>query len=405
MPLVVQLNFRAKAAVNACLMTVVVLLCQIPALATELKSTPKAESPEADSSQASHSPSVLLQGGVSSFGILTDEVQSTLGIHCTKDGSGGTRIKNVRLGSEAANKGLREGDVILDARAENGQFYIKISRDGHIYGAQLAGRMDSSRIQRPVAEAGRPTAFQLDASQFRLNADQSRLNADQFRLNADQFHLNAADSRIRILANYNLELIIDRSLSMRRRDCPGGLSRWDWSAMQATEIARALAPYAPNGVTVTRFAMEFDVHEHSSSAEVVRILQQPDFQFGTRLCEPLAARLDNFFARYHPGDKPLLIAVITDGCPFPRPEPRMVLDELIDASQRMISPGEVTIVFLQLGGDDPRGRNYLLNLGSNLMQYGARYQYVQTKPFEELEIKGLAQALAEAVDPLTRSWR
>ena len=77
----------------------------------------------------------------------------------------------------------------------------------------------------------------------------------------------------------------------------------------------------------------------------------------------------------------------------------MVMEELIDASQRMSGPGDVTVVFLQIGGDDPRGRDYLLNLSQNLRSYGARYQYVHTIPFEVLTQIGLERALAEVVQP------
>jgi hypothetical protein len=224
-----------------------------------------------------------------------------------------------------------------------------------------------------------------------------------FSLEAQQFNLNTA--RFRILSNYQLELIIDRSLSMRKPDCPGGLSRWDWCAMQAVGVARGLTPYIANGLTVTRFAGDFDVHEHVSEGEVVDILSRHDFQLGTRLCEPLAARLNQYFARRRPGSKPLLIAVITDGRPWPRPEPMMVAEELVAASRQMADAGEVTVVFFQIGSDDPRGRSYLLELGTQLTGLGARYQFVHTKTFEELEAKGLARALFDAVSADSRAVR
>lgn len=220
------------------------------------------------------------------------------------------------------------------------------------------------------------------------------------QLRAERFSGYAIDARqIRALAKYDVELIIDRSLSMRRGDCPGGLSRWDWCAYQAEEISRALIPFAPNGLTISRFATEFDVHEHMSAQDVAYIMRQNDFQFGTRLSEPLAARLDAFFARHRRGDKPLMIAVITDGRPFPRPEPRIVRDVLVRASHRMAEPDEVKVVFLQIGGDDPRGRAYLLDLGTNLLGYGARFQYVQTVTFDELTRIGVARALIDAAQP------
>ncbi|HEY9871781.1 MAG TPA: hypothetical protein V6D08_21690, partial [Candidatus Obscuribacterales bacterium] len=214
-----------------------------------------------------------------------------------------------------------------------------------------------------------------------------------FPLRATQLNGAAVENRqISALSRYDLEIIIDRSMSMKRRDCPGGLSRWDWCALQATAVARALSPYAAHGLTITRFATDFDVHEHASAQDVANILELRDFQFGTRLSEPLAARLNQFFTRYKPGDKPLIIAVITDGVPYPRPEPRLVRQVLVKASRRITDPRQVNVVFLQVGGNDPRGRFFLWDLSTNLRSYGARYQYVRTVPFEVLTQIGLAQA-------------
>lgn len=75
----------------------------------------------------------------------------------------------------------------------------------------------------------------------------------------------------------------------------------------------------------------------------------------------------------------------------------MVRDELVNASRRIASPGEVVVVFMQIGGQDPKGREYLMDLGTNLVGYGAQYQYVHTKTFEELKQVGLGNALADAI--------
>ncbi len=328
----------------------------------------------------------FLQGEVSSFGILTDELQARLGMTCGRDSKGRVQIDQVRPGTEAYHRGLAEGDLVLDAQAEGDKFTITISRNGRTYAARLyLGVATPTRLHRETASVDTMNRQPLPA------------NA------ATQAPFALRAQRIQTLARYNLEFIIDRSLSMRRRDCPGGLSRWDWCAYQAADLAGGLAPYTRNGLTITRFATEFDTLEHASPQDIVDVLERHDFQLGTCLCEPLTARLDKFFAQRALGGKPLLIAVITDGLPWPKPEPRMVREELISASQRMTGPGEVTVVFLQIGGDDMRGRNYLLDLGENLINYGARYQYVHTIPFEELEQVGLERALVDVVQRFSKS--
>lgn len=325
-------------------------------------------------SDASKTHPKFLQGGVTSFGKLTDELQARIGIQCTRDYQGTIRIETVRTGTEAYWKGLRPGDAVLNARADSTQAFVTINRDGRIYQASLNTSGHNPRLvsQSPAAD--------------KINQPRGLKGRTE-----DQ-------KVIETLSKYNFEIIIDRSMSMTIPDCPGRLSRWDWCGNQAVDIARGLSRYSADGLTITRFARQFDVDEHASVPRVVDLLSRHDFQFGTQLSEPLAARLDRFLSKHRSGDKPLLIAVITDGEPRPLPQPTMVIETLIKASQRMKGPGEVTVVFLQVGGDDPWGRQYLQSLATNLVKNGARYPYVRVKTFEELLDVGLAQALVEAVE-------
>lgn len=207
-----------------------------------------------------------------------------------------------------------------------------------------------------------------------------------------------SQQQIKLLASYNIELIIDRSDSMQRVDCPGGLSRWDWAGRQAAALAGALSPYVPQGLTITTFAHGYDVYKHSNPQAVVSIFNQPNFELGTRLGEPLEERLDDYFQHHRPGDKPLLIVVITDGVPIPkRYEPELVRTELVNATKEMTDPFELTVTFLQVGGNDLYGKAYLTDLDLNLLRYGARYDIVHTKLFNTLQQIGLAQALVLAV--------
>src|SRR5262249_35200025 len=47
--------------------------------------------------------------------------------------------------------------------------------------------------------------------------------------------------------------------------------------------------------------------------------------------------------------------------------------------------------------DDMVGQRYLSDLGTNLRSYGARYQFVHTVPFQELQQEGLGAALVGAM--------
>jgi hypothetical protein len=199
------------------------------------------------------------------------------------------------------------------------------------------------------------------------------------------------------LANYDIELIVDESMSMRRMDCPGGLSRWNWCGMQAGQLAKQLAPFVRNGFTLTTFAGDYNVYNNSTPENVTHLFQNPMFSLGTRMAEPLADRLNTFFSHRAASGKPLLIAVITDGCPAPKREPMMVADVLINATRKMRDARDVTVVFFQIGGADFKGQRFLSYLDNQLVADGARFDIVKNVPMERLEQIGLAQSLVDSI--------
>ncbi len=255
---------------------------------------------------------------------------------------------------------------------------------------------EASRVQKPP--------FTLNAAKFNQGIQE---NDPQFSSGAGKFDVSAFQQAplagtvqtLRLLANYDIELLVDESMSMRRMDCPGGLSRWDWCGMQAGELAKQLAPFVRNGFTLTTFGGGYNVYNNSSPDNVLRLFQNPMFTRGTRMAEPLAERLGFHFSKEgnNGSSKPLLIAVITDGVPAPRREPLMVADVLIDTTKRMRDPRDVTVVFFQIGQADMQGRNFLDYLDKHLMEDGARYDIVHNVPMERLQEIGLAQALVDSI--------
>jgi hypothetical protein len=230
-----------------------------------------------------------------------------------------------------------------------------------------------------------------DRAPFRLNADQNGL------FDGAQKAPLQGNVSVEILAQYDVELIVDESNSMRQRDCPNGLSRWEWCGMQARNLSNLLAPFVPRGLTLSTFASGYNVFENSKPGDIVELFDQPFFSGGTRLSRPLRDRLSNYFRTRKPGSKPVLIGVITDGVPVPRTEPAMVAQTLIQASRQMKTPHEVTVVFFQIGGADRRGRRFLDAMDNQLTSYGAKYDFVQNVTFEELQADGLALSLVKSI--------
>lgn len=263
---------------------------------------------------------------------------------------------------------------------------------------------ESTTIPRP--------AFNLNATKFTQGAEQTDTQlmpgAPKFDVSAfqqaplagnaqKQAPLTGGVQALKLLANYDIELIVDESLSMRRMDCPGGLSRWNWCGMQAGQLAKLLAPYVRNGFTLTTFAGGYEVYDHSTPENVMHLFQNPMFSLGTRMSQPLEDRLNNFFRKRQSIGRPLLLAVITDGVPAPKREPFLVADVLINATKRMRDAKDVTVVFFQIGGADFKGQRFLNYLDNGLVADGARFDIVKNVPMERLAQIGLAQSLVNSI--------
>lgn len=234
-------------------------------------------------------------------------------------------------------------------------------------------------------------------SMFALQDSRNLLNNPVLNANLQNRSAEMPVLSVQLLSNFDVELIVDSSLSMRRRDCPNFLSRWEWCGMQTKELSRDLAPFVVKGLTLTEFASDYQVYPNSKPERISQLFENPDFMWGTKLAEPLQDRLSNFFARRRSGSKPMLIAVITDGVPTPRYEPMLVIQTLINATKKMHDASEVTVVFFQIGGSDEKGRRFLSELDYNLVKYGARFDIVRTVSFEHLQKVGLSQALVQTV--------
>ena len=372
---------------------------------------------------------------------LSDSTQKAIGIICENFSTlPGNRQKIVYVSPDslAATAGLNDGDEITSARLLLDDLSLTLSRRGlpltisvrltsaalkevdkHPFELQLVeagtgGGITASsptRLSRQTPQPGRDDTGAggikggakidrlVDASAFHS----TRLPVLDVNQPGEKVPVLDVNDPARMLAKFQMELIVDQSLSMRRKDCPGFLSRWDWCGVQATDLARAVAPFEAGGLTITPFNGQYQVHRHAAAQDLVRLFGNPYFQWGTRLAEPLNDRLNDYFAHRNAQSKPLLLAVITDGVPVPKQEPGMVIQELVHASRQMNNPSEVTVVFFQVGGQDQFGHNFLQYLDQNLYRDGARYHLVHTVPFEVLVQNGLARSLAQAIQTYGRN--
>ncbi len=198
-----------------------------------------------------------------------------------------------------------------------------------------------------------------------------------------------------ILANHDLAIIIDRSGSMATKDCPGGLSRWQWCSKQASALAQAAAQ-ASSAITLMFFNSELQIFDNVSPANLPTLFTSYAPAGGTILANPLVAQLDRYFSKRA---KPLIIVVISDGIP----QDTSVLAPMIsDASNSLHYIGEVTISFLLIGNqiDSQQFKNLLGELNDGTIKNGGMVDVID---FKILSAKGIKQTLFDELKTITQA--
>jgi hypothetical protein len=208
--------------------------------------------------------------------------------------------------------------------------------------------------------------------------------------------LNVTQNDLQLLAHHDIVLMVDKSSSMKERDCPGGMSRWEWCQQQTMNLSRATSSLLPEGLSVVLFSTSSHVFTKVSVNDIPRIFTS--YSPGGFTNE--AGAVDRVFTDYfhrregaHGKIKPLLIAVITDGLPT---DPQGLRDVIIDAT-RNVKAGDIKMTFLQVGSD-PKGIYFVKEMDQQLVSEGAAFDMVSSKTFPELlGSGGLTKALVDCI--------
>lgn len=223
------------------------------------------------------------------------------------------------------------------------------------------------------------------------------------------------------LSQRDVVLIIDQSSSMLTHDCPGpgfggsmgggksllsgvmgiplggAVSRWKWCTAQTAELSRQTAQIFDQGITVVMFSSGFEVFPQVTLKQVPELFARNRPMGGTNLAPALGSQIGAYFKRRaerRGNVKPIVIGIVTDGCPNNR---QSVKQAIIEATHMMRNPQEITIVFFLIGGMDYQGERFVGGLESNLTRQGAAFPIVKGIRFDELRQIGLAKALAQSL--------
>lgn len=254
------------------------------------------------------------------------------------------------------------------------------------------------------------TMFSLDRLMWFLGVPHSDPTVTPVRV------LNAgiSDADWPRLSSHDVVLIIDKSYSMAKTDClpvpadtqvdssyfqdqsTAPVSRWQWCHDQTRDLTEKTQGSMPAGITIVLFSGDCEVFNNVNASTIETIFSNYTPKGATNTTAALKSQLDQYFerrGRLGPDTKPLLIAVITDGCPD---EPFKLRRAIIDATLHMTKTDEISITFLQVG-DDSGGSRLLKELDSSLVAQKAKFDIVDVTPFAEMRRIGLAHALLNEV--------
>lgn len=300
----------------------------------------------------------LLKGEVGSS-VSLSKLGSQLGYQLGQT-EGKTVITQVKQGSPAALHGLKVGDRVVKEQSAGHSVAVTIDRNGQCYQANL------------------------------------ELNQTFGRAGEQKCASNTVQEQIATLENHHITLLIDRSGSMATRDCPGGLSRWEWCAQQSQLLTKVTDSFLKEPLCLIVFADNFATYDNVKFERATRIFStnQPDGMTNTG--DALSKAIETHFARKQEQPQkivPDVVAVITDGEPN---DPELVKREIVEATSKMTDPNELSITFLQVGSAQ-WGAALLRELDDNLVNEGAAYDIVDRKSFDQLQSIGLLGALAQSV--------
>ena len=212
------------------------------------------------------------------------------------------------------------------------------------------------------------------------------------------FSMRIAPSELRQLSRYDISVLIDKSGSMNTRDCPAlfgmgqNVSRWEWCREQSAMLSEQTAGAFPAGISLVPFSSNFQRFDNVRPEGINSIFNTSSPGGSTNLAGALQAELGRYFQDRDMGarNRPLMIAVITDGVPDSKSAVRRVIRE---ATQNMRDPSEIKIVFFMIG-QDQGGADFVDTLTDGLGRDGQNFKIVSEHSFAEVNQLGLPRSLA-----------
>ncbi len=150
-----------------------------------------------------------------------------------------------------------------------------------------------------------------------------------------------------------------------------GESRWQWCSEQTESLGKqlqnTLKDHLKDHLKVVLFSDNYKVYKDIDLTSVPTFFASNQPYGNTNANAALRSQLRAYFAARDQNKdavRPLLVAMITDGCPD---DPLALRQTIIDATNKMQNPNEIAITFLQVGVDPKALSKYLRELDDCLV--------------------------------------
>lgn len=213
-------------------------------------------------------------------------------------------------------------------------------------------------------------------------------NTRKPELAADSPALKGKVANAQALLDYQLVLLVDRSASMRTKDCPGDISRWQWCRNNTQKLLNQSLAATASNLAIIAFDTSYKTYERNNQDSLGQIFRDelPD---GETLMAPALTEAFRLVYRQLQNSKPAMVVVISDGRPTDFDQ---VKRRLIDQSNTLSKPELLQVMFFQIGS----GENSLAELDTGLVAQGAKADLVSVTPFTKVDSQGIATTLVDA---------
>jgi hypothetical protein len=239
-------------------------------------------------------------------------------------------------------------------------------------------------------------------------------NQRSLSLLVEETRIENAHANLAVLRGRDIVLLVDKSRSMAKIDCPEPFvretqplitvgpteatltSRWLWCKQQIGHLLQQTKGILPDCIEVVLFSSRCEVFTKIEPEVLSSIFTDNKPAGGTDMTLAIRNQLEQYFerkSRLGGKAKPVLITVISDQCPN---DPSALRSLISRATRRMNSSAEISITFLQLG-EDPRAEQLFTGLRRDAATHRGRFNIVTLNSFQELCSGGIAPALVHAV--------